>query len=123
MYSNNHYNKRLKGNARALRSNMTKAEACLWKYVLSKRRVRGHQFRRQKPIDRYIADFACLPLKLVIEVDGPIHNDKRVARNDDIRQKRLEELDFRVIRFTNEEVLTDIQGVYERIEETLKELE
>lgn len=99
------------------------AEACLWKYVLSKRRVKGYQFRRQRPIDNYIADFACLPLKLIIEVDGPIHNEEDVAKNDIIRQKRLEDLGFRVIRFTNDEVLTAIQSVYERIEDVVMELE
>lgn len=123
MYSNNHYNKRLKSNARSLRKNMTKAEACLWKYVLSKRRVKGYQFRRQRPIDRYIADFACLPLKLVIEVDGITHTYEEVAKNDVIRQARLEELGFKVIRFTDDEVLTNIQAVYEIIEQTVKGLE
>ena len=102
---------------------MTKAEACLWKYVLCKKRMRGHQFRRQRPIDWYIADFACLPLKLIIEVDGITHTHEDVARNDVIRQRRLEELGFKVIRFTDEEVLTGIQAVYEIIESTVKELE
>ena len=102
---------------------MTKAEACLWKYVLSKKQLRGHQFRRQRPIDWYIADFACLPLKLIIEVDGITHTFEDVAKNDVVRQRRLEELGFRVIRFTDEEVFTGIQAVCEVIEATVKELE
>ena len=102
---------------------MTKAEACLWKYVLSKRRVRGYQFRRQRPIDQYIADFACLPLKLIIEVDGITHTYEEVAPNDVIRQKRLESLGFKVIRFTDDEVLTAIQQVYDRIVDVVIELE
>ena len=73
MPSNNHYSKRLKENANALRKRMTKAEACLWKYVLRARLLEGHQFRRQRPIDNYIVDFVCLKLKLIIEVgrDNP----------------------------------------------------
>ncbi len=85
--------------------------------------MRGQQFRRQRPIDWYIVDFACLPLKLVIEVDGITHTHEDVAKNDVVRQRKLEELGFRVIRFTDEEVLTGIQAVYEIIEATVKELE
>ena len=67
------YNKNLKGFARELRNNGTKAEACLWKYVLRAGKMQGFQFRRQRPVMNYIADFMCKELMLVIEVDGIIH--------------------------------------------------
>lgn len=67
--NNNYYNPKHKFLARKLRSKMTKAEACLWKYGLRASK-QGVPFRRQRPIDQYIADFVCLPLKLIIEVDG-----------------------------------------------------
>jgi very-short-patch-repair endonuclease len=115
MPSNNHYNKHLKHPAKRLRNEMTKAEASLWKYILSKRQVYGQQFRRQRPIDNYIVDFVCLPLKLIIEVDGITHTYEKVVENDKIRQLKLESLGFKVIRFTDEEVLTSISSVYRNI--------
>ncbi|MBO3698043.1 endonuclease domain-containing protein [Roseivirga sp. E12] len=122
MPSNNHYNKHLKENANALRKRMTKAEACLWKYVLRARMLEGHQFRRQRPIDRYIADFVCLNLKVIIEVDGLTHEHGEVANEDAIRQTRLEALGFTVIRFTDDEVLTQINRVRESILSTIEEI-
>ena len=59
------YNRDLKSRARNLRSNMTKSEACLWKYVLQGRRLKGFQFRRQRPVMNYIADFMSKELKLI----------------------------------------------------------
>ena len=108
--------------ANSLRKKMTKAEACLWKYVLRARMLDGHQFRRQRPIDQYIADFACLPLKLIIEVDGITHEHGEVANEDFIRQTKLEELGFTVIRFTDDEVLTQINRVRESILSTIEGL-
>ncbi len=102
---------------------MTKAEACLWKYVLSRRKLNGKQFRRQRPIDRYVVDFVCLPLKLIVEVDGISHTYDEVVESDETRQLRLEELGFRVIRFTDEEVLTVINRVRENILAVINEIE
>ncbi|MFT6827022.1 MAG: very-short-patch-repair endonuclease [Roseivirga sp.] len=115
MPTNHQYNKHLKNTARKLRSEMTKAEASLWKFVLSKRKIHGQQFRRQRPIDKYIVDFICLPLKLIVEVDGLTHTYEEVAENDKIRQTKLESLGFKVIRYTDEEVLTSISSVYRSI--------
>ena len=100
---------------------MTKAEACLWKYVLRAKQMKGYQFRRQKPVLNYIADFMCKELRLVIEVDGITHGfklaeDKR--RTDDLRQAG-----FNVLRFTDEEVLTNIQGVAKEIERVIDDIE
>lgn len=60
-YSNHYYNKNLQPNANRLRKEMTKAEACLWKYVLRARKMKGFQFKRQRPVLIYIADFMCKP--------------------------------------------------------------
>ena len=65
----------------------------------------------------------CLPLKLIIEVDGITHAHEEVALNDITRQKRLEELGFKVIRFTDDEVLTAIDRVFNRIEEVIADIE
>ncbi len=102
---------------------MTKAEASLWKYVLSKRNIKGHQFRRQRPINQFIVDFVCLPLKLIIEVDGITHTYAEVAENDTKRQQQLESLGYFVIRFTDEEVLTAIDRVYQNILAEVERLE
>ncbi|MBN2610373.1 MAG: DUF559 domain-containing protein [Bacteroidales bacterium] len=76
------YNKKLQPFANRLRKDMTKAEACLWKFVLRSRMMLGYQFRRQRPVLNYIADFMCKELRLIIEVDGGSHNDDEIYRND-----------------------------------------
>src|SRR5574339_475585 len=103
-YSNHHYNKNLQPYANHLRKEMTKAEACLWKYVLRAGRMKSYQFRLQRPVLIYIADFMCKELMLIIEVDGSIHQLEEIIKYDAIRQKALEEAGFTVLRFTNEEV-------------------
>jgi len=72
-HDNHGYNKNLQPFANKLRKEMTKAEACLWKYVLRARQLKGYQFRRQRPVLNYIADFMCMELMLVIECDGITH--------------------------------------------------
>ena len=110
------YNSKLTEKAQKLRSDMTKAEACLWKYVLQGRRLHGFQFRRQRPVLDYIADFMCKELMLIIEVDGISHSYEEVALNDERRQKVLESAGFRFLRFTDDEVLTNINGVKRKLE-------
>ena len=119
MKENNKYNKRLKPVAYQLRSSMTKAEACLWKYGLRSKKL-GVTFRRQRPVGRYIVDFVCLELKIIIEVDGESHNHPEIYDNDIIRQKYLENLGFMVFRFTDEEVLKSINGVMIILEDIVK---
>ena len=119
-YSNHSYNKNLQPNANRLRKEMTKAEACLWKYVLRAKKMKGFQFRRQRPVLNYIADFMCKELMLVVEVDGSIHHLEEVAKNDLERQKALEEAGFTVVRFTNEEVLENINAVYSFLEDWIE---
>ena len=87
-YSNHFYNKNLQPNANRVRKEMTKAEACLWKYVLRSGKMKGYHFRRQRPVLNYIADFMCKELMLIVEVDGSIHEQEDVIKNDSIRQKK-----------------------------------
>jgi very-short-patch-repair endonuclease len=123
-YDNHFYNKGLQPNANRLRKEMIPiaigTEACLWKYVLRARKMKGFQFRRQRPVLIYIADFMCRELMLIIEVDGSIHQLEEVIKNDKIRQKALEDAGFTVLHFTNEEVLTNIQAVHGFLEEWIE---
>ena len=115
------YNKSLQPFANKLRKEMTKAEACLWKYVLRARQMNGYQFRRQRPVLDYIADFMCKDLRLVIEVDGITHDSK--LDDDNRRTDELQRAGFHVIRFTDDEVLTNIQGVAREIARVIKDIE
>ena len=117
------YNKNLRDFAHQNRSEMTKAEACLWKYVLCRRKMRGYLFRRQRPVLKYIADFMCKELMLIIEVDGLTHEWEEVAVNDKKRQQALEKIGFTVLRFDDDEVLTSINLVLYRIEEYTDQFE
>ena len=119
-YNYHFYNKNLQPYANRLRKEMTKAEACLWKYVLRASKMKGYPFRRQRPVLQYIADFMCKELMLIVEVDGSIHELEEVIKNDKERQKALEEAGFTVLRFTNEEVLTNIQWVSSFLEDWIE---
>ncbi len=98
--------------AKVLRLNMTEAEERLW-YYLRKNQLKGYKFRRQHPIKYFIADFYCHQARLVIEVDGEIHNTQK--EYDAGRTYELEELGIIVIRFTNAEVFNNIEKVIEKI--------
>jgi very-short-patch-repair endonuclease len=76
-FENYKYNRKLQPFANKLRNEMTKAEACLWKYVLKAGQLKGYQFRRQRAVLDYIADFMCMDLMLIIEVDGITHLGKK----------------------------------------------
>src|SRR6266404_2835045 len=93
--------------ARQLRSNPTDAEMRLWS-KLRRKQIDGHRFRRQVPIGPYIADFVCLERRLVIEVDGGQHSES-IA--DDARTAWLEGQGFCVLRFWNNDVLGNTEGV------------
>jgi len=105
------YNKNLKGLARKLRKQSTKAEVKLWSELLRARKMLGYQFLRQRPVLKYIADFMCKELRLIIEVDGITHHDEQQWTKDVKRQKALEEYGFTVLRFSDDEVLDDIDNV------------
>ncbi len=120
-HSNHHYTKYLQKFAIENKHKMTKSEACMWKYVLSKGQMLGYKFRRQRPIDNYIADFICLPLKLIIEVDGITHEMEENIIRDAKRDKRLKELGYTTLRFSSCEVLNRIVDVSIVIDDWIKE--
>jgi very-short-patch-repair endonuclease len=97
--------------ARELRINMTDAERLLWS-VLRDRQLAGDKFHRQFPIGPFIADFACRKHRLIIEADGGQHTENV---SDQRRTNYLESQGWRVIRFWNNDILTDIEGVAEMI--------
>jgi len=102
---------------------MTKAEACLWKYVLRASMMRGYMFRRQRPIGPHIIDFACLPLKLAIEVDGVSHSFDDTIDKDLRKEAYLKNEGFIVLRFKDEEILRHIDDVRSSIENMVGYLE
>lgn len=95
--------------ARALRRDQTHAEKMLWQ-ALRDGKLDGHKFRRQYGIGRYFADFACVKLKLVVELDGGLHDDENDLK-DQFREQEIERLGWFVIRFRNEQVTGDLSGV------------
>ncbi len=103
--------------ARQLRENMTAAEMSLWLHLRGG--LCGCKFRRQHPIGVYIADFYCHKAKLIIELDGSIHNQEDVKKNDAIRQNDLEKWGYNVIRFTNDEVLKNADSVVKKISDKI----
>lgn len=80
----------------------------------------GEEFRRQHIIYDYIVDFVCLDRMLVVEVDGAYHAEREQMEDDEVRTAHLEQIGFRVVRFSNEEVLSDIESVLERIRNELE---
>ena len=116
------YDRKLKAFARNLRNNCTKSEAILWKSLKGKQLL-GYNFHRQKPIDRFIADFYCYELKLVIELDGASHHSAHARRKDRWRTRILEKLGLVVLRFEDEEIYSDIDSVIGRIVEYVRNYE
>jgi len=111
-------NKDLFEKAQALRKNMTPAEKEVWKY-LRNRNFYGLKFRRQHPLRFFIADFYCHEELLVVEIDGDVHKGDYQSERDDNRTAELESLGIRVVRFTNSQVLKDINGVLQKLEEVV----
>lgn len=103
-------------NARSLRTEMTLAERQLWQELRGKQ-VAGFRFRRQHPIGHYIADFACVEKLLVIELDGGQHQEQR--EYDERRTDYLQSEGWQVLRFWNNEVMANLDGVLARIIEVL----
>ena len=99
--------------AKQLRRPMTQAEEVLWS-ALRRNQVLDLHFRRQHPMGRFILDFYCASKKLCVELDGPVHDEQR--ERDEARSAALAYQQIRVIRFRNEEVLTDLASVVRRIE-------
>ena len=97
-----------------LRENMTEAEVLIWE-MLKNKQILGYKFRRQHPIHSFIVDFYCHKLKLVIEIDGEYHNQKKQIKLDEERTKILEYQGIKIIRFTNNVVISNISNVLNEI--------
>ena len=111
------YNPKLKLIARKLRKNSTKAEIYLWNQLKTKRMM-GYSFKRQKPIGEYIVDFYSPDLKLVIEIDGITHDYK--MESDKARQKYLESLSLKLIRFKDSDVKHNLGAVISSLKELIE---
>lgn len=105
--------------ARDLRRRQTRAEAILWQYLRASR-LDGLRFRRQHPIDRYFVDFACVSLRLVVELDGKIHDEDQQQLDDYHRQQAIEALGWSVMRFPNDQVIEALPTVLEAIKAQAK---
>lgn len=111
------YDKRLLPRARVLRAGMTPAENMLWSKINKKQL--GYWIYRQKPIGIFIADFYCHHSKLVIELDGGHHQIKENKKYDRERTEHFTTIGLQTIRFTNKEVLANINGVLQKIRKLL----
>lgn len=110
------YNPKLKELARQLRNNSTKSEIKLWQ-KLKRGQMYGYDFHRQKPIDNYIVDFFCNKLQLAIELDGYSHEILEVWEKDKVKTKKLNELNIRILRFSDYQVMNDIDNILRTIED------
>lgn len=106
--------------ARALRGTMTDAEQLVW-YCLRRRQLGGFRFRRQHPFERFVLDFYCCEVKLAIELDGGQHNEPDAKVRDKERTEFLESHGIRVLRFWNNEVFTNLEGVCQKVYDVLVE--
>lgn len=104
--------------ARKLRQNQTEAEKKLWQ-ILRNRRLNGFKFYRQYPIYPYYVDFICRTEALIIELDGGQHNEEKAIQYDEKRTDFLKSKGYRVIRFWNNDVMKNIEGVVLEIEQAL----
>ena len=114
--STHHYNANdvIKARANYLRKNQTMAENLLWQ-IIRNRQIAGLKFRRQHPLANYIADFYCHELKLVIELDGDVHDIAWVKERDLRREKAMKELGLQIVRFSNEQVFSNADLIADKI--------
>lgn len=103
----------LKDNAKSMRLEPTEAEDILWQHLRGCQL--GVKFRRQQPVDTFIPDFVCTQKNIIVEVDGGYHNEKEQIELDKARTQRLESIGYKVLRFSNEEIATNLQQVLEKI--------
>ena len=118
-----HYNRPSeKDKRRKLRQNQTKAEGLVWRF-LRKRQMSGYKFRRQFSVDHFILDFYCPELKLAVEIDGISHNEPNQQKKDISRQKYLESFNIKFVRIKDEELLTNPEKAFGKIEQAIELLE
>lgn len=111
----------LRKRAKELRNNMTRAEIILWSRIRLKQ-INGYKFRRQYPLLDYIVDFYCHKLKLIIEVDGGIHTLPEQAKSDKYRDNLLKNNGYNVIRLTNHEIETNLEGSLLKIKSVIPDI-
>ena len=111
--------KKILNYARSMRKNSTKQESVLWS-ILRNRQFENLKFRRQYPIGNYIADFVCLEKNLIIEIDGGQHNTPDNIVYDRQRSEYLKSLGYKVVRFWNNDINENIDGVYQKLLELIK---
>jgi very-short-patch-repair endonuclease len=104
--------------AKDLKREMTPAEKILWEQ-LRNNKLDGHKFRRQHPIGKFIVDFYCHEKKLIVELDGGIHDEEYVKERDESRTFELENFELHVIRFQNEEIFRNLDSVLNQIKWSL----
>lgn len=104
----------MRNNSKRMRSKMTDADLKLWNAVRA-HRLEGLGFKRQMPINNYIVDFACPQHKLIVELDGSQHAQEEYAKKDEIRTRFLQQQGWQVLRFWNDDVLKDVDGVCQHI--------
>ena len=107
--------------ARELRKDQTDAEALLWSKLRS-RQMLGAKFRRQRPLGTYFADFACLEIGLIIELDGGQHGEQAAIAYDNKREADLAAMGFQTLRFWNNQVLNETESVMDKIRQTVQAL-
>ncbi len=114
-----HNKPELKDFRRDLRKSLTPAEAFLWKH-LQQRKLEGRKFRRQHSIENYIVDFYCASEKLIIELDGEVHDNPSAQLKDEKRDERLKELGFSILRFENKRIFDHLTQVLEEVKSTFR---
>lgn len=105
---------RLPNMAKRLRQDMPQCERLLWDIVRN-RKFHGYKFRRQVPVDKYVADFLCEEKRLIIELDGPYHDEKE----DALRTARLQQFGYEIIRFKNDDILNNFEFCLSEMETVL----
>jgi very-short-patch-repair endonuclease len=108
--------------AQEQRRNPTVTENLLWTQLRAKR-LNGHKFRRQHPYNHFVLDFFCIRLNLCVEIDGEVHNETQNAEYDKVRTQVLKDNGISEIRFTNHQVLYEMEAVLRKISEKCRELE
>ncbi|HOK80203.1 MAG TPA: endonuclease domain-containing protein [bacterium] len=114
-----HYDKKLKKFSRTLRQKMTDVERLFWSKIRM-RQLNGYQFYRQRPIGEYVVDFYCPRAKLIIEIDGGQHYEDDGRRKDEMRDKFLSGIGLKILRFSDRDVIENIEGVVEHVLENLE---
>ncbi|HEY4528494.1 MAG TPA: DUF559 domain-containing protein [Candidatus Paceibacterota bacterium] len=113
------YDKNLVSRARELRKEQTEAEKVFWKKILEDKKFLGLKFTRQKPLGRFIVDFYCASLRLVVEIDGNVHDAKRDKERDYLLEQ---EFGVNILRYRNEDILKNINNVTEDLIERINSI-